>query len=96
MNIIQTVKDEYLKVQPRGDNSLYIDGSVGVYSEFEGCISTEHIKGTVEVVIEGDKISYISSDNLELISSEYDGSEWEDIILELEDILRTCFKVISD
>ena len=44
-----------------------------------------HLVQTIEV-----------SEDLEHISSEYDGAEWEDIILELEDTLRTCFRVVLE
>ena len=54
----------------------------------------EHVKGTIEVNIEGGRITHILSENLELISSEYDGVEWEDIIIKLEDTLRNCFRVV--
>lgn len=56
----------------------------------------EHIKGMIEVSVEGDKINYILSEDLEQISSEYDGVEWEDIIVELEDTLRTCFRIVLE
>lgn len=56
----------------------------------------EHIKGMIEVGVEGDKITHILSEDLEHISSEYDGAEWDDIILELEDTLRTCFRIVSE
>ena len=54
----------------------------------------EHIKGIIKVNVEGNKITHILSEDLEHISSEYDGVDWEDIIIELEDTLRTCFKVV--
>lgn len=75
---------------------LLVEGYVGVYSDYEGCTSMVYIKGIIEVSIKEDRISYILSDNLELISSEYDGVLWEDIIMELEDTLRTCYKVIKE
>ena len=50
----------------------------------------------IEVGVEGDEITQILSEDLELISSEYDGVEWEDIIEELEDTLRTCFRVVPE
>jgi hypothetical protein len=56
----------------------------------------EHIKGMIEVGVEGDKITHILSEDLEHISSEYDGAEWDDIILELEDTLRICFRIVSE
>ena len=56
----------------------------------------EHIKGMIEVGVEGDNITHILSEDLEHISSEYDGAEWDDIILELEDTLRICFRIVSE
>lgn len=56
----------------------------------------EHIRGMIEVGVEGDQITYIASDDLEHISSGYDGVEWEDIIEELEHTLRTCFRVVPE
>lgn len=56
----------------------------------------ERIKGMIEVSVEGNKITHILSEDLEHISSEYDGVEWEDIIVELEDTLRICFRIVSD
>lgn len=50
----------------------------------------------IEVGVEGDEITQILSDDLEHISSEYDGVEWEDIIEELEHTLRTCFRVVPE
>ena len=96
LHLVQNVKVEGLKVQPKKGNHLFIDGYVGCYSEYEGCTSTEHIKGMIEVGVEGDEITQILSEDLELISSEYDGVEWEDIIEELEDTLRTCFRVVPE
>jgi hypothetical protein len=96
LHLVQNVKVEGLKVQPKKGNHLFIDGYVGCYSEYEGCTSSEHIKGMVEVSVEGDVITCILSDDLEHISSEYDGVEWEDIIEELEHTLRTCFRVVPE
>ena len=50
----------------------------------------------IEVAVAGDKINYIVSEDLEHVSSEYDGVDWEDIILELEDLLRNCFRVVLE
>lgn len=94
MNIIQTIKVDDFKVESKGNNNLFIDGYVGCYSDYEGCTSMEHIKGIIKVNVEGNKITHILSEDLEHISSEYDGVDWEDIIIELEDTLRTCFKVV--
>ncbi len=94
MNIIQTIKVDYFKIEPKENNSLFIDGCLGCYSDYEGCTSMEHIKGIIKVNVEGNKITQILSEDLEHISSEYDGVDWEDIIIELEDTLRTCFKVV--
>ena len=91
--LVQTNEVEGLKVQQKEGNSLLINGYVGCYSDHEGCTSMERIKGTVEVSLVGDKIDCILSDDLELISSEYDGVEWEDLIEELEHTLRMCFKI---
>lgn len=96
LHLVQTMKVEGLNVQSKEGNHLFIDGYVGCYSDYEGCTSMEHIKGMIEVSVEGDKINYISSEDLEHISSGYDGVEWEDIIVELEHTLRTCFRVISE
>lgn len=96
MQLVETVKVEGLTVEPKDDDNLLVEGYVGVYSDYEGCTSMVYIKGIIEVSIKEDRISYILSDNLELISSEYDGVLWEDIIMELEDTLRTCYKVIND
>lgn len=96
LNLVQTIGIDNFVVQPREGNFLYIDGYVGCYSEYEGCTSNEHIRGTVEVSVTGDKITQIVLDDLEHVSSEYDGAEWDDIILELEDSLRNCFRVISN
>lgn len=93
MNLVQTLDVEGLTVQPKGGNTLYIYGYVGCYSEYEGCTSIENIRGMIEVNIEGGKITQILSEDLDWVSSEYDGVEWEDIIMELESILSTCFKV---
>lgn len=94
MNIIQTIKVDDFKIESKGNNNLFIDGYVGCYSDYEGCTSMEHIKGIIKVNVEGNKITHILSEDLEHISSEYDGADWEDIIIELEDTLRTCFKVV--
>lgn len=91
--LVQTIKIEGLKVQQKEGNILLINGYVCCYSDYEGCTSMERIKGTVEVSLGGDKIDCILSEDLDLISSEYDGVEWEDIIEELEHTLRTCFKI---
>ena len=96
MQLVETVKVEGLTVEPKDDDNLLVGGYVGVYSDYEGCTSMVYIKGIIEVSIKEDRISYILSDNLELISSEYDGVLWEDIIMELEDTLRTCYKVINE
>lgn len=96
MQLVETVKVEGLTVGPKDDDNLLVEGYVGVYSDYEGCTSMVYIKGIIEVSIKEDRISYILSDNLELISSEYDGVLWEDIIMELEDTLRTCYKVINE
>jgi hypothetical protein len=96
MQLVETVKVEGLTVEPKDDDNLLVEGYVGVYSDYEGCTSMVYIKGIIEVSIKEDRISYILSDNLELISSEYDGVLWEDIIMELEDTLRTCYKVINE
>lgn len=96
MQLVGTVKVEGLTVEPKDDDNLLVEGYVGVYSDYEGCTSMVYIKGIIEVSIKEDRISYILSDNLELISSEYDGVLWEDIIMELEDTLRTCYKVINE
>lgn len=96
LHLIKRFEVEGLKVQPKKGNHLFIDGYVGCYSEYEGCTSSEHIKGMIEVGVEGDEITQILSDDLEHISSEYDGVEWEDIIEELEHILRTCFRVVPE
>ena len=94
MDIIQTIKVDDFKIESKGNNDLFIDGYVGCYSDYEGCTSMEHIKGIIKVNVEGNKITHILSEDLEHISSEYDGADWEDIIIELEDTLRTCFKVV--
>lgn len=94
MDIIQTIKIDDFKIESKGNNNLFIDGYVGCYSDYEGCTSMEHIKGIIKVNVEGNKITHILSEDLEHISSEYDGADWEDIIIELEDTLRTCFKVV--
>ena len=94
MNIIQTIKVDGFKIESKGNNNLFIDGYVGCYSDYEGCTSMEHIKGIIKVNVEGNKITHILSEDLEHISSEYDGVDWEDIIIELEDTLRNCFKVV--
>lgn len=94
MDIIQTIKVDDFKIESKGNNNLFIDGYVGCYSDYEGCTSMEHIKGIIKVNVEGNKITHILSEDLEHISSEYDGADWEDIIIELEDTLRTCFKVV--
>lgn len=94
MDIIQTIKVDDFKIESKGNNNLFIDGYVGCYSDYEGCTSMEHIKGIIKVNVEGNKITHILSEDLEHISSEYDGVDWEDIIIELEDTLRTCFKVV--
>ena len=96
MQLVETVKVEGLTVESKDDDNLLVEGYVGVYSDYEGCTSMVYIKGIIEVSIKEDRISYILSDNLELISSEYDGVLWEDIIMELEDTLRTCYKVINE
>lgn len=94
LKLHQIVETDNFVVQPREGNFLYIDGYVGCYSEYEGCTSNEYIRGTVEVSVVRDKITCIVSDDLELISSEYDGVEWEDIISELESILMNYFEII--
>lgn len=94
MDIIQTIKVDDFKIESKGNNNLFIDGYVGCYSDYEGCTSMEHIRGIIKVNVEGNKITHILSEDLEHISSEYDGADWEDIIIELEDTLRTCFKVV--
>lgn len=94
LKLHQTIEIDNFVAQPREGNFLYIDGYVGCYSEYEGCTSNEHIRGTVEVSVVRDKITCIVSDDLELISSEYDGAEWEDIISELESILTDYFEII--
>lgn len=94
MDIIQTIKVDDFKIESKGNNNLFIDGYVGCYSDYEGCTSMEHIKGIIKVNVEGNKITHILSEDLEHISSEYDGVDWEDIVIELEDTLRTCFKVV--
>lgn len=94
MDIIQTIKVDDFKIESKGNNNLFIDGYVGCYSDYEGCTSMEQIKGIIKVNVEGNKITHILSEDLEHISSEYDGVDWEDIIIELEDTLRTCFKVV--
>lgn len=94
LKLHQTIEIDNFVVQPKEGNFLYIDGYVGCYSEYEGCTSNEHIRGTVEVNVVRDKITGIVSDDLELISSEYDGVEWEDIISELELILMDYFEII--
>lgn len=94
MDIIQTIKVDDFKIESKGNNNLFIDGYVGCYSDYEGCTSMEHIKGIIKVNVEDNKITHILSEDLEHISSEYDGVDWEDIIIELEDTLRTCFKVV--
>lgn len=96
LHLVQTIKVEDLNVQSKEGNHLFIDGYVGCYSDHEGCTSMERIKGMIEVSVERDKITHILSEDLEHISSEYDGVEWEDIILELEDTLRTCFRIVSE
>jgi hypothetical protein len=96
LHLVQTIKVEDLNVQSKEGNHLFIDGYVGCYSDYEGCTSMERIKGMIEVSVEGDKITHILSEDLEHIISEYDGVEWEDIILELEDTLRTCFRIVSE
>lgn len=94
MDIIQTIKVDDFKIESKGNNNLFIDGYVGCYSDYEGCTSMEHIKGIIKVNVEGNKITHILSEYLEHISSGYDGANWEDIIIELEDTLKTCFKVV--
>lgn len=94
MDIIQTIKVDDFKIESKGNNNLFIDGYVGCYSDYEGCTSMEHIKGIIKVNVEDNRITQILSEDLEHISSEYDGVDWEDIIIELEDTLRTCFKVV--
>lgn len=94
MVIIQTIKVNDFKIESKGNNNLFIDGYLGCYSDHEGYTSMEHIKGIIKVNVEGNKITQILSEDLEHISSEYDGVDWEDIIIELEDTLRTCFKVV--
>jgi len=96
LHLVPTIKVEEFNVQSKEGNHLFIDGYVGCYSDHEGCTSMERIKGMIEVSVEGDKITHILSEDLEHISSEYDGVEWEDIILELEDTLRTCFRIVSE
>lgn len=96
INLVQTIGIDDFIVQPREGNFLYVEGYIGCYSEHEGCTSNERIRGTVEVSITGDKITQIVSDELEHVSSEYDGAEWDDIILELESLLRDCFRVVSN
>lgn len=96
LHLIQTIEVEDFNIQPKGDNHIFIDGYVGCYSDYEGCTSMEHIKGMIEVAVAGDKINYIVSEDLEHVSSEYDGVDWEDIILELEDMLRNCFRVVLE
>lgn len=94
MDIIQTIKVEDFKIESKGNNNLFIDGYLGCYSDHEGCTSMEYIKGIIKVNVEDNRITQILSEDLEHISSEYDGVDWEDIIIELEDTLRTCFKVV--
>lgn len=94
MVIIQTIKVDDFKIESKGNNNLFIDGYLGCYSDHEGCTSMEHIKGIIKVNVEDNRITQILSEDLEHISSEYDGVDWEDIIIELEDTLRTCFKVV--
>lgn len=94
MDIIQTIKVDDFKIESRENNSLFIDGYVGCYSEYEGCTSMEHIRGIIKVNVEDHRITQILSEDLKHVSSEYDGVDWEDIIIELEDTLRTCFKVV--
>ena len=96
MQLVETIKVEGLTVKPKDDDNLLVEGYVGVYSDYEGCTSMVYIKGIIEVIIKEDRISYILSEDLELISSEYDEVLWEDIIMELEDTLRTCYKVINE
>lgn len=96
LHLVQTIKVDYFNVQLKEGNHLFIDGYVGCYSDYEGCTSMERIKGMIEVSVEGDKITHILSEDLEHISSEYDGVEWEDIIVELEDTLRICFRIVSE
>lgn len=96
LHLVQTIKVDDFNVQSKEGNHLFIDGYVGCYSDHEGCTSMEHIKGMIEVSVEGDKITHILSEDLERISSEYDGVEWEDIILELEDTLRQCFRIVLE
>ena len=96
LHLVKTIEVEDFNVQSKEGNHLFIDGYVGCYSDHEGCTSMKHIKGMIEVSVEGDKITHILSDDLEHISSEYDGVKWEDIILELEDTLRTCFRIVSE
>ena len=96
IKLVQTIEIDNFIVQPREGNLLYVDDYIGCYSEYEGCTSNEHIRGIVEVSVTGDRITQIVSDDLEHVSSEYDGAEWDDIILELEDLLRNCFRVISN
>ena len=96
IKLVQTIEIDNFIVQPREGNLLYVDGYIGCYSEYEGWTSNEHIRGIVEVSVTGDRITQIVSDDLEHVSSEYDGAEWDDIILELEDLLRNCFRVISN
>ena len=95
MDIIQTIKVDDFKIEPKENNSLLIDGYVGCYSDYEGCTSMEHIRGIIKVNVEGNKITQILSEDLEHVNSEYDGVDWEDIIIELEDTLRTCFQVVE-
>lgn len=94
IKLVQTIGIDDFIVQPREGNLLYVEGYIGCYSEYEGCTPNERIRGTVEVSVTGDRITQIVSDNLEHVSSEYDGVEWDDIILELESWLRDCFRVI--
>ena len=96
LHLVQTIKVDDFNVQSKEGNHRFIDGYVGCYSDHEGCTSMEHIKGMIEVSVEGDKITHILSEDLEHISSEYDGVEWEDIILELEDTLRQCFRIVLE
>lgn len=59
LHLVKTIEVEDFNVQSKEGNHLFIDGYVGCYSDHEGCTSMEHIKGMIEVSVEGDKITHI-------------------------------------
>lgn len=87
------VKGEFshLKITPRFENIVYIEGETSVYSELEGCSCHLNYKGNVVIHISDSGKSFdVWDDNLD-VESEYDGWDYDEMMSNILEDLKDNF-----